>query len=170
MLAMKFALLLLFAASAFGQTVEDRMKAFENPRFYSVRYDKFQKKTHVSYDALLTQGYSSLSMEEKVIIRDEGDAYFLFVFKARRNDFFNQPTLRLLADGKLIEMRSDTIGDIVVYIVPDLHLEKLAKAKKVEIQMNGFEGEFDEQALKCLKELYSLTKPPAAAPTVPRPN
>ena len=45
----KLALILLFAASSFGQSIQERVKKFENAKAYAVEYDQSLKKTFVRY-------------------------------------------------------------------------------------------------------------------------
>lgn len=68
------ALILLFAAAGFGQSIQERVKKFDNAKAYSVQYDKSLKETVVRYIAPL-----KLTLFVYTTIADNGKVDYLFL-------------------------------------------------------------------------------------------
>jgi hypothetical protein len=169
-LAMKLAFILLFAASCFGQTIQERVKKFENAKNYAVKYDKFQKHTEIETTVYLTtkgKGFfakSFLTLYPSLFIGDSGDVTVTLLASGGSSSFHNRPTMRFLLDGQSAELESNDMDDTVGFIMPVPFLERIANAKIVEVQLGTFEGKFDAKALTAFKNLHSLT----IAPLPPR--
>lgn len=157
---MKIALILLFAASTFGQSIQDRVKTFDKPKTYKVKYDKFKLLTTVTTSHLVKSSKNHLYMHmiATVSIPDKGTASFYFGLQSPRGDLlFSRDVLRIIADEGILNLGESDIGYGAVFDVTE-QFPKIVKSKSVEFQLAGFEGKFDDKTLASLRNLYSLTK------------
>ena len=157
---MRFLLLLLLSTVTFGQSIPEQVKKFQDAKRYSVEYDKFQKEhiIHVDCDLKPTKTSGVQSMIWAILGEDNSRTYALY-FSAQRT-LYNQPTLRLLIDGELVEVKDDDIDySVMISIEPDL-FNRIAKAKTVEVQISSFEGIVTEKCMTAFRNIVSLTKPP----------
>lgn len=153
-------LLLLLVPVTFGQSIEERVKKFENPKAYEVKYDKFQKETNVEITLKLSSKKGFLTLYPHIVLKDDGEYYVIMLASGGAYRFHTQPTMRFLLDGNLLELKSDDIDDIVGFSITNKDFEKIASAKLVEVQLGFFEGQFDAKTQTAFKNLYSLTKSP----------
>lgn len=160
MRVMKYLLLfLLFAPVTFGQSIQDRVNKFEKPKDYAVGYDKFKKVTKVIVDRIYLQvpkGKNYAQTAAYLWIYDDGTIDIGLYFSG---PLFSNDTLRVLADGELIEIEDDTIDYSTIVLIPPAKMEKIVNAKVVELQINRIEGKVSDKDLVRLKNLFSLTKP-----------
>lgn len=161
---MKILFLLLFASVTFGQSIPEKVGKFaDSKKLYSVDYDKFQKQHKIETEIVVPYAKKQSgwiqSVGQKVTvwmtIPDVGDPFIFFSFSKDRG-YYNQPTLRFLADGELVEVSSDDIDDIVSFDISPKQLRKLADAKVLEMQLVSFEGKFSEKGLQQLRNIASL--------------
>ncbi len=157
---MKYLLLfLLLAPVTFGQSIQDRVSKFEKPKEYLVGYDKFKKVTKVIVDRIyLTRDKKSRPFESTAYlwIYDDG---IIDIGLGFTGPLFSNDTLRVLADGELIECEDDTIGYSTIVLIPAAKMAKIINAKVVEMQIHGIEGKVSDKDLVRLRNLFSLTKP-----------
>lgn len=155
---MKYLLFLLLVPVTFGQSIQDRVAKFEKPKEYLVGYDKFQKVTKVIVDDiyLLPRAIKRPPVSAYMWIYDDGVIDIGLGFSG---PLFSNDTLRVLADGELLEFEDDTIGYSTIVIIPAAKLEKIVNAKVVELQIHGIEGKISDKDMVRLRNLFSLTKP-----------
>lgn len=158
-------LLLLVSAVALGQTIEDRVKKFDTPRDYEIKYDKFAKSTTVQFQSLITpadlKGGGSMTIFASVTIKQTGKYWYLVFFHptGRYKFLYNKNPLRFLLDGKLLDIPTDEITDMPGVFITSSQWNKIVAAKTVEMQFGLFEGKFDNKTLQRFKNLASLTAP-----------
>lgn len=158
-------LLLLLSYSCFGQTIQERVKTFEDAKAFTVKYDKFQKSTDITYEFTATASEkrplmrNTLDMAVFLSIPDNGNPSVGLYF-GRYGTLYNNETLRMLLDGELVKLTDDTIDYSVVIDIPLKEFEKIAQSKIVEFQINLFEGKLDAKQMTAFKNLRSLTKLP----------
>ncbi len=164
MFAMKLLFLLLLASVTFGQSIEEKVKKFEDAKSYTATYDKFQKMTKVQTSIKIPSSKGSEQMLVWLYLYEGGNHIRAFVFSKSRG-YYNRPFLRFLADDAVIEIQSRDIDSIATFQIPESDWDKLANAKKVEVQLLEFEGVLDAKGITKLRNLASLTKsqPPAPA-------
>lgn len=159
---MKLLLLLLLAFPVFSQSIENKVRSFENAKDYKVEYDKFQKATTVTLELKVkadkTSRFISASWQSMTAfarIPDAAPPYLALWFTARYS-FFNRPTLRLLLDGELMARESDEIDRDVFFTFSPVEFRKIVSANTVELQLESFEGKLDNKSLIKLRNLASL--------------
>lgn len=156
---MKSLLLILFLSSlAFGQSIAERVKKFENGKRYEVSYDKFQKQTKIKVPVFVSTKSKFLELRPILRIHDDGRSDVTLLASGGTSSFHTRPTMRLLLDGQLLELESDDIDAIVGFVVSGDDFAKIANAKLVEIQLGNFEGKLDAKSHTIFKNLYSLLK------------
>lgn len=155
-------LLLLLSTITFGQTIEEQVKKFDKPKSYTVKYDKFAKSTTVDFETRLQApgtGFVStrfLTLEISATIKDSGERRFLLWFTGQSR-IYSDPTLRLLIDGKLLDLASVSgIAEYAAFSVTPKQWDKITAAKSVEVQLLTFESKFDDKLIKVMKNLASL--------------
>lgn len=149
--------LLLLSTITFGQTIQDRVNKFDKPKDYTVRYDKFQKRTEIEFKSSIKTRTEWLSLNPIIWVKDGGEFdTAVFIVSSTRRDLYNYETMRLLVDGELIELKSTDIDYIIAFPVTAAFLHKIAKAKTVEMQLGLFESKFDDKTLLRFKNLASL--------------
>lgn len=156
---MKTFLILLFAVSSFGQSIQEQVKTFDKPKSYAVKYDKFQKETTVTTSHLVksSKNRTYMHMLASVSIPDKGEASFYFLFQSpRRDKLFSRDVLRIMTDDEILNLGESDIGYSTVFHIPEF--PKIVQSKSVEFQLAGFEGKLDDKTLTTLRNLYSLTK------------
>lgn len=155
---MKIFLILLFAASCFGQSIQEQVKKFDKPKSYAVKYDKFKLLTTVTthHRIKATKGYSTMNMTVTAIIADNGTASFYLQFQSPLGKLlFSRDVLRVMADDDILDLGESGIGYSAVFDVT-AEFSTIVKSKSVELQLARFEGKFDDKTLTALKNLYSL--------------
>lgn len=157
-------LLLLLVPVMFGQTVAEKVAKFERPKDYMVEYDKFAQHTEVAYEVaikpLRKHAPYDLRMVAAVTLQNDGGAvgYSLFFTPYGYRVLYNNDTVRLLVDGELLSIPSNDIDYSVQYELTASQFQKLASAKKIEIQLASFEGVMNAHTLLALKNLSFLAK------------
>lgn len=144
----------MFATVTFSQSIQDKVAKFEQAKEYGVKYDKFKQITSVEVDMRL----KSLTPTFIIDIPDAGKPSQVVYFFADRYSYFNQPTLRFLADGEVLRLDSNSISSVAVFTIPSAMWSKLVAAKTLEMQLETKETVFDDKSLKKLKNLDSLIK------------
>lgn len=153
-------MLLCFVSVTFGQTIEGKVKKFEDAKLFSVSYDKFKKTTEVETDIQIKGKSGSRTMTAWLSFAGdplEPDVY-LVSFDAERHSFFNQPTLRFLVDDIVYKLESDRVSEVATFIVEKNLWKAFSTAKTVELQLKRYEGSLDAKNLKRLQNLASLIK------------
>lgn len=130
---------------------------------FTVKYDKFQRVTTIRGEIPVKpsdpKDFQSLKMVAFARVPDGEPPQYLFYFSMTPKWLFNQPKLRLLADGLLMEYSSRDIDYSAVFIVPDYDVKHMANQKSVDLQISPFEGVIEKDSLTALKRLVELTKP-----------
>lgn len=152
--------LFLFSFVCVGQTIEERVKKFEDSKFYSVTYDKFRKQTKIIYDfkapaldpKTLLRKY--LDMAVFITIPDTGESYIGLYF-GPQGMLYNDSTLRLLLDGEAVEIDVDDY-DYSTIVPIAKQFGQITKSKSVEFQLGLFEGKLDAKQLKAFQNLATI--------------
>ena len=154
---MKFLLLLLLVTPCLGQSIESRVKAFEDHKDFVFKYDKFKTETQVNFhDYVRVRGQYPLSLMGIVIIDDEGENTSFGLFLSSNRTLYKRATLRLMLDGELLEIPNNEIEYTIYVRFNRQQMNRLVNAKIVELQLASWEGKLDNDTLKKLKELASL--------------
>lgn len=157
--------MLLLAYSCVGQTIQERVKTFADAKAFTVKYDKFQKTTDITYEFTATASEkrplmrNTLDMAVFLSIPDDGQPSVGWYF-GKYGTLYNNETLRMLLDGELVKLPDDTIDYSVVIDIPLKDFDKIAQSKIVEFQINLFEGKLDAKQMTAFKNLQSLTRLP----------
>ena len=134
------------------------------PPEVNVDYDKFQKVTKLRMEASLssvaanTKRYT-IDFTTVARIPDDGKPIILFYFSTSPKWLFNQPTLRIMVNERLLEFTTDEIDNSVIYSIPLADFKLIANADTVDIQLIPFETSLDDRTLAGLKNLLTLTTP-----------
>jgi len=160
---MKYLLFLLLVPVTFGQSIQDRVNKFEKPKDYAVSYDKFKKQTLVSFSATFKSAkyrMGDMYVSVGAFIDDgDGDVQFVIGFSRFDRQPFNRPDLRLLINGDVMCIETDSIKDHALIKLTTTQMSQLATAQNVEFQIENFESKFTPQMLLAIKNLNTLTKP-----------
>ena len=160
----KLALILLFAASCFGQSIQERVKKFENAKAYSVEYDSAFKKTVVRYTTSI-----KLPLVAYSIISDSGRVEYLLLHATTIQSKYYPMTMQLVLDGEIMELENvENTGKVdsgVVFPVTADQLERIGNTKIVELRFSYYDGKLDNKTLTGFRNLFSLSKPPVLVKT-----
>lgn len=144
-------------------------------------YDKFKDRTQVvftkgravdddrkSYWLWVAAGFSYPG----TTLKEPADSFLVqFTSSSGSWRFLKSHNLILLADGKSYDLgagkhdgdirssRWVTVSETISYAFNREQIEAIANAKKVELQLGGFEGYFDDKTLAKFKELLAASKP-----------
>ncbi len=152
--------LFLFSFVCVGQTIEERVKKFEDSKFYSVTYDKFRKQTKIIYDFKTpaldpkTPLRKYLDMAVFLIIPDN-EKPFIGLYFGPQGILYNDSTLRLRLDGQAVEMDVDDY-DYSTTVDVTQQFKMIANSKNVEFQLGLFEGKLDAKQLKAFQNLANI--------------
>ena len=153
-------LIVLFAASAFGQSIQERVKKFENAKAYTVEYDKSLRKTFVRYATSI-----KLPLFVYTTIADSGQVEYLLLHATTVQAKYYPMTMQLLLDGEIMELdnieNNGKTDSGVVFPVTAAQLERIGNTKEVELRFSYFEGKLDSKTLTGFRNLVSLAKPPS---------
>lgn len=152
--------LLLFSVVCVGQTIQDRVKKFENPKAFIVKYDKFKKETDVTYqfkaDALDKKAPTRSYLDMAVIVTiPDGEKGTASLYFGKQGLLYDHSTFRLLLDGKLTEIPVHDYDYSTIIDITEL-LKPISESKIVEFQIGLFEGRLDAKQITALKNLATL--------------
>ena len=161
---MKILLLLLSLCSfAVGQTIEERVDKFKDGKKYVIDRDRFRKNTRVGIDMTLQASRGEKRINQfidstwTVVINDDGSAdavQVMFLDEYRR--WFEYPILHLMIDDDVLRFEDDAVDRISSFILKPEHLQRIARARTVELQIETFETRLDEKTMTKLRNLASL--------------
>lgn len=161
----KLVLILLFAVSGFGQSIQERVKKFDNAKAYSVQYDKRVKETVIRYATSI-----KLPLLVYATIADNGQTDYLLLHATTVQSKYYPMTMQLSLDGELMELdnveNNGKIDNGVVFPITASELERIANTKNVELRFSYFEGKLDAKTLTGFRNMVSLGKPPT--PVTPK--
>lgn len=151
-------LLLLFASVTFGQSIEDRIKKFEDSKRYSSTYDKFAKASEVLYQNGIVKPVKGTAKQIWITatITDSKEISVMIDAEPSQPSYL-QPLntrLRFLLDGQLM----DVPGEGSVFYLDGNQWAKISSASKIEMQYLGFEGVWGDKLMVAIKNFNSLTQ------------
>lgn len=158
----KVLLFLLLAFPCFGQTAD----IFAPSPKHTVKFDKFQYETRFRLPLNVERDNFYGGRMELVItvicpVKGKPSHYFHFV-PERKLHIYDHPTLRMLVDGLLMEIKSNDIDDTAIFKLRPEQFDFISRSKTVDIQLSPFEGSLDAESIAAIRALQeAITKLPA---------
>jgi hypothetical protein len=154
---------LLLAAVTFSQSIQEKVSKFEDAKKYFVTYDKFAKETRVvccsrTFLKSANDSRNTVGFEMEVTLTDVGNPSFLLRLDPGGNRWYEDVPLKFLLDGEPLTLTA-TSGDVRRYASFALtsdEWKRIASAKKVEMQLRGFETVWDAKVMQAIRNLNSL--------------
>ena len=177
-------LILVFAFTAFGQSLQDKIEKFEKHKFYKVDYDKFKDTTKVSFPYVYLKGTKESKsaagavgfgiiffFDGQAVTSDVDKFYITFDATCGSWCFLKDHSLLFLNDGQKLDLgdgshdgkvasagRSGiTVSEFMIYTIRRDDLTVIANSKLSEFQLGSFEAVFSDYAKKVVKNMLSLS-------------